>query len=106
METFKWSIALSQYIGALIYLVYRSMIILAKHSHLVHEKPLTQALSGQYFCTRIFLLTLPIALRSMLSTTFKTVGILYGAISFLSSARRVGRSNGGDWKSVSDVQQS
>lgn len=37
---------------------------------------LDQALSGQYFRTIIFLFTLPIALRSMLSTTFKTVGIL------------------------------
>lgn len=34
------------------------------------------ALSGQYFCTIIFLFTLPMALRSMLSTTLRTVGIL------------------------------
>lgn len=45
--------------------------------------------SGQYFFTIIFLFTLPMAFLSMLSTSFRTLGILYAAISDFSFVRRL-----------------
>lgn len=50
--------------------------------------------SGQYFFTIVFLFTLPMALRSIASTSFSTVGTLYAAISCLSCARRLPSSSG------------
>lgn len=50
--------------------------------------------SGQYFLRRSFLFTLPIAFRSIASTTRRMVGTLYGAISSFSWRRRSSRFSG------------
>lgn len=72
-----------------------SLTISMYSSHLViYPLIQVQASSGQYFCTIVFLFTLPIALRSIASTTLNTVGILYGAISCFSCVRRAWSSNG------------